>query len=509
MNTSMTTEPSEATHLRDGCVDQLKADGVIVSSAVEKVMRRVPRHAFAPHASLDDAYSPYAAVITKTGENGVQLSSVSAPQIQAMMLEQARVKAGDRVLEIGSGGLNAAYLAELVGEEGNVTSVDIDPEVTGRARRLLDTHGYTEVRVVTADASQPIPALGEVDVIMVTVGAWDIPPAWIDQLNPDARLVVPLRMRGLTRSVAFQRVTDSHGGHLESTSALVCGFVAMQGSDQHDETQVLVNGTPEIALRFDDGAPADPHLLDNAVRTPRVEQWTGVTVALGEPFSGLQMHLAIDLPGFCVMSVDPQLDTGIVSPATRGSLPPPWTAAPSPTSPRAAPPTTKAPSSAYTPSVRTPPPSRTPSRAACARGTASTAAARTPSSGSTRPARPTRRFRATASSRSGTAGSPSPGPRRSRRGSLRRPPGAPRDARRGPGRHRNNRQGRTRTMPTATLLPTAPPLLDEDDDFAPLDVTVVVSTKLNGTLMCDTGDGCGSTCSNGASACDSVAGDPA
>ncbi|MFJ2764641.1 MULTISPECIES: FxLD family lanthipeptide [Streptomyces] len=64
-------------------------------------------------------------------------------------------------------------------------------------------------------------------------------------------------------------------------------------------------------------------------------------------------------------------------------------------------------------------------------------------------------------------------------------------------------------MPNATLLPTAPPPLDEDDDFAPLDVTVVVSTKLNGVLMCDTGDGCGSTCSNGASACDSAAGDPA
>ncbi|BBA99053.1 putative O-methyltransferase [Actinacidiphila reveromycinica] len=318
MNTSTTTEPPEATCLRNGCVDQLKADGVIVSPFVEKVMRQVPRHAFAPDTSLDDAYSPYAAVITKTGENGVQLSSVSAPQIQAMMMEQAGIKAGDRVLEIGSGGLNAAYLAELVGQEGNVTSVDIDPEVTGRARRLLDAHGYTRVRVVTADASQPIPGLGEVDVIMVTVGAWDIPPAWVDQLSPNGRLVVPLRMRGLTRSVAFQRVTDSHGGHLESTSALVCGFVAMQGSDQHDETQVLVNGTPEIALRFDDGAPADPHLLDNAVRTPRVEQWTGVTVALGEPFSGLQMHLAIDLPGFCVMSVDPQLDTGIVSPRHKG-----------------------------------------------------------------------------------------------------------------------------------------------------------------------------------------------
>ena len=64
-------------------------------------------------------------------------------------------------------------------------------------------------------------------------------------------------------------------------------------------------------------------------------------------------------------------------------------------------------------------------------------------------------------------------------------------------------------MPNATLLPATPSLVDEDDDFAPLDITVVVSTKLNGALMCDTGDGCGTTCANGASACDSAAGDPA
>ena len=226
-------------------------------------MRRVPRHAFAPEASLEKAYEPYAAVITKTDEHGVQLSSVSAPQIQALMLEQAQVRPGMRVLEIGSGGLNAAYLAELVGTDGEVTTVDIDPVVTDRARRLLDEHGYGRVTVVTADAAEPIPGLGPVDVVMVTAGAWDIPPAWIDQLKPGGRLVVPLRMRGLTRSVAFTRVGD----HLESESAKICGFVPMQGSTAHNEDLLLVNGTPEIGLRFDDGLPSDPSLLDNAVTT--------------------------------------------------------------------------------------------------------------------------------------------------------------------------------------------------------------------------------------------------
>jgi protein-L-isoaspartate(D-aspartate) O-methyltransferase len=308
-----TVESDEAARLRNTVVDTLRSEGWIASLEVEAVMRAVPRHEFAPEASLEKAYEPYAAVITKTDEHGVQLSSVSAPQIQALMLEQARVRPGMRVLEVGSGGLNAAYLAELVGGDGEVTTVDIDPVVTERARRLLDAHGYGRVAVVTADAAEPVPGLGKVDVVLVTVGAWDIPPAWTDQLAPGGRLVVPLRMRGLTRSVAFTRVGD----HLESESAKICGFVPMQGSTAHAEELLLVNGTPEIGLRFDDGLPRDPSLLDNAVTTPRYELWTGVTIGVSELVDTLQMHLAIALPGFCVMAVDPDLDTGVVAPANK------------------------------------------------------------------------------------------------------------------------------------------------------------------------------------------------
>lgn len=312
--TDATTDSDRVTQLREQVVDALIADGTIVSKDVEAAMRKVPRHLFTPDVPPAQAYDTYAAVVTKVDEHGVQISSVSAPQIQALMLEQAKVRPGMGVLEIGSGGLNAAYLAELVGPDGSVTTVDIDSEVTERAARLLGENGYDQVDVVTADAAEPIPGLGKVDVIVVTAGAWDIPPAWIDQIRPDGRLVVPLRVRGLTRSVAFTRVGD----HLESESAKICGFVPMQGSAAHQEEQLLVTGKPEIALRFDDGLPADPNQLDNAVRTPRVELWTGVTIGLSELLDTLQMHLAITLPGFCTMAVDPELDTGIVAPVNKG-----------------------------------------------------------------------------------------------------------------------------------------------------------------------------------------------
>lgn len=47
-----------------------------------------------------------------------------------------------------------------------------------------------------------------------------------------------------------------------------------------------------------------------------------------------------------------------------------------------------------------------------------------------------------------------------------------------------------------------------DDDFR-LDTQVIVTyASLGATIPCDTGDGCGNTCSNGASACSSFIDDP-
>ncbi|ASU85802.1 methyltransferase, FxLD system [Nocardiopsis gilva YIM 90087] len=310
MSENATIDPGRAEELRDQAVTQLVTDGTIVSQRVEAAMRAVPRERFAPEAALEDVYSPYGAVITKRDEHRVAVSSVSAAQIQAMMLEQADLRPGHRVLEIGSGGYNAALLAEIVGPGGAVTTIDIDPEVTERATRLLKENGYERVRVVRADAAQGVPEHAPYDRILVTAGAWDIPPAWMDQLAAGGRLVVPLRMRNLTRSISFLK----SGDHLTSTSARICGFVPMQGAEEHRETLVLVNGTEEIALRFDDEVPADPHQLDNAILHPRVETWTGVTVGLQEVIDTLQLYLATHLPGFCIMAVDPNLDTGLVSP---------------------------------------------------------------------------------------------------------------------------------------------------------------------------------------------------
>lgn len=304
--TDTTAVWSEADRLRAQMTDTLMRDGWLTDQKVERAMRTVHRHRFAPEADLEAAHAPYTAVITKRDEHGVATSSVSAPQVQAMMLEQADLRPGDRVLEIGSGGYNAALIAELVGPGGDVTTVDIDPEVTDRAAHLLKETGYDRVRVVTADADDGVPEHGPYDRIIVTAGAWDVPPGWVEQLAIGGRLVVPLRMRNLTRSLVLTR----RGDHLVGQDLRICGFVPMQGLGGHQETQILLRGNTSVALRFDDRPPIEPHALDGVLLSDRAEVWTGVKLAPQELISGLQMYLATTLPGYCSLAVDPDQDPG-------------------------------------------------------------------------------------------------------------------------------------------------------------------------------------------------------
>ncbi|WP_368861972.1 methyltransferase, FxLD system [Frankia gtarii] len=299
------TGRDRATEIRNALTDKLRADGVITSPVVERAFRTVPRHLFVPEGtSLEVAYNADDSVAVKRDQDGVIISSVSAPFIQAQMIEQAGLGPGMSALEIGSGGFNAALLAEVVGPSGRVVSVDIDPEVTDRASALLEATGYGgRVMIVQADAEDGVPGLDErVDAILVTVGAWDIAPAWLAQLSEDGRIVVPLRMNGITRSIGFRR----EGDHLVSTSGEVCGFVPIQGSGAHDERVFLLPDAHgrNVKLRFDGDVPQDMSLLDGVLATERTERWSGVTIRHGVSFADLHLWFASFLPGFCKLAVD-------------------------------------------------------------------------------------------------------------------------------------------------------------------------------------------------------------
>lgn len=301
--------------LRAAMVDALRDLDAIVSDRIAAAFSVVPRHLFAPGEPLDRVYDINTTLAPKTDASGAELSMVSAAHIQAFELGQAQIEPGMRVLEVGTGGYNAALIAELVGPDGAVTTADIDAEIVARARGYLDAAGYERVRVLRADAEHGVAEHAPYDRIVVTAGAWDIPPAWLDQLRADGRIVVPLRFGGITRMIAFDRA----GTGLVSHSYRLAAFVPMQGDGASTDQVVPVTG--EVALRLDHQQRAgfDVPALRRAVHSPRIERWSGAAFDLPDE---LELFLVTNAPGMAMLHVsETMVDQGVFAASARRGVP--------------------------------------------------------------------------------------------------------------------------------------------------------------------------------------------
>ncbi|MFB7224430.1 methyltransferase, FxLD system [Streptomyces sp. NPDC056227] len=294
-------EPAEAARLRERMADIVIGNGWAPSPRVQAALREVPRHRFVPEAPLETAYHDNLAVVTVRESPQTALSSVSAAWLQADMIEQLRLEPGMTVLEVGSGGYNAELLTHVLGPRGRVVTVDVDPYVVHRTRRLCAEAGSGRVTAVLGDGGlgSPghVPARG-FDGVVITHNAADIAPAWREQLADGARLVVPLEMGGYTRSLTLVR----RGDVLHTEHWTYCGFVRDRGAAARTAPAVrLADG--EVVVRWEEGAPGDTAGLEEALRGPRHEVTTGLVARGVFNFETLQVYAATTLPGFCRLAV--------------------------------------------------------------------------------------------------------------------------------------------------------------------------------------------------------------
>ncbi len=155
---------------------------------------------WAPCSRTDDperwealAHSDTALVTQMTagpGSERVPTSSASMPRVVATMLRELAPEESSRVLEIGTGtGYNAALLAHRLGSH-RVTTVDIDPDLTRRARSALAAQGL-DPTVIAADGEAGWPPGAPYDRIIATCAVHQVPYAWVEQAAPGAVIVTP------------------------------------------------------------------------------------------------------------------------------------------------------------------------------------------------------------------------------------------------------------------------------------------------------------------------------
>jgi protein-L-isoaspartate(D-aspartate) O-methyltransferase len=203
--------------------EQLAARG-LQDAAVLEAIRRVPRHLFLEPALWDRAYDDSPLPI---GER----QTISQPYMVALMTEALELRAGERVLEVGTGsGYQAAVLCEL---GARVVSLERIPALAERAREILARLGYEDrVRVVVADGTLGWPADAPWDAILVTAGAPQIPRPLIEQLATDGRLVLPMGDDELQTLVRIRRRASG----LAEEYLGECRFVKLLGSYGWEET---------------------------------------------------------------------------------------------------------------------------------------------------------------------------------------------------------------------------------------------------------------------------------
>ena len=246
----------EAKALRNTLVDELKTKGYVKSAAVEEALRNVPRHDFIPWRKFRDAYRDTEGAIVDPDTTPETCSTVSQPTAVAMMLEAFDVRPGMRVLEVGAGsGYNAALLAHLTGNGGQVVTVDLENFLVEKARRQLEATGFERVTVVCGDGALGYTSGAPFDRIVATVGLPEIPPAWPEQLAPGGKIVTPLYLGGKPQDHILVSL-EQKDGYLEGVGLESLRMVLLRGEAAgHNETVeerrgIEWRGAPHGALKL-------------------------------------------------------------------------------------------------------------------------------------------------------------------------------------------------------------------------------------------------------------------
>ncbi len=193
----------------------------IKDERVLAAMARVPRERFVPPRSQRLAYedSPLPIGFDQT---------ISQPFIIALMTEALELTGGEKVLEVGTGsGYQAAILAELA---RLVITTERLPALVESAKKVLDSSGYTNIKVHLAEKTLGWQPEAPYDAIIVTAGAPRVPSDLLVQLAIGGRLVIPVGSRYVQE---LYKITKGDKNVVQNLGG--CRFVSLIGKDAWEE----------------------------------------------------------------------------------------------------------------------------------------------------------------------------------------------------------------------------------------------------------------------------------
>ena len=172
----------------------------VLDGQVLSLLSIVKRENFVPLAHKALAFADMEIPLQSSGSKG---QCMLAPKVEARLLQDADIKATDKVLEVGTG---SGYMAALLAHQAaSVLSFEIDPALAQIARSHLQNEGIANVEVRQADGSHGTPADGPFDVIVLSGSVPDVPQHLLKQLKLGGRLLAIVGEEPVMRASVITR----------------------------------------------------------------------------------------------------------------------------------------------------------------------------------------------------------------------------------------------------------------------------------------------------------------
>lgn len=191
-------------HEKEELIERLSEQGYLKTEKVKEAILKIPREEFVPPENKVHAYMDQPLPI---GHG----QTISAPHMVVILCEKLELKEGMKVFEVGTGlGYNAAVVAEIVGPDGHVYTVERLKSLATCARENLERTGYSDVvTVMVGDGTMGYPEKAPYDRIYATASAPKVPEPLKEQLKIGGKLVMPVGANyQLQELVCMKRVVE-------------------------------------------------------------------------------------------------------------------------------------------------------------------------------------------------------------------------------------------------------------------------------------------------------------